>query len=95
MNWKVNKLLAGETIISKEPGNSMLPRLKSNQPVRLAPVTWESVEPDDIVYCKIRGKCLTHLVYAKDPKKGVQVGNNKGHVNGWTRQVYGKVVEIL
>jgi len=28
MNWKIQKLNDGETIISKEPGNSMLPLLK-------------------------------------------------------------------
>lgn len=33
-NFKVEKLQAGETIISKEPGNSMLPLIKSKQPVK-------------------------------------------------------------
>lgn len=37
MNFKIEKLLAGETIISKEPGNSMLPIIKSRQPVEIAP----------------------------------------------------------
>ncbi len=27
--------------------------------------------------------------------RGLLIGNNKGGVNGWTKQVYGKVVEIL
>ncbi len=53
MNWKIEKLLAGETIISKEPGNSMMPLIKSKQPVLLAPATWEEVEIGDIVYCKV------------------------------------------
>jgi len=95
MNWKVEKLLNGETIISKEPGNSMLPILKSKQPVRLAPTTWEDVEVGDIVYCKVKGNLYTHLVTAKNDKRGVQISNNKGYVNGWTKNVYGKVVEIL
>ncbi len=95
MNWKVEKLLNGETIISKEPGNSMLPLIKSKQPVRLAPTTWEDVEVGDIVYCKVRGNLYTHLVTGKNGKKGVQISNNKGHVNGWTKNVYGKVIEIL
>jgi hypothetical protein len=95
MNWKVEKLLNGETIISKEPGNSMLPILKSKQPVRLAPATWEEVEVGDIVYCKVRGNHYTHLVTGKNDKKGVQISNNRGHVNGWTKNVYGKVIEIL
>ena len=31
MFWKVEKLLAGQEIISKEGGNSMLPLIKSKQ----------------------------------------------------------------
>lgn len=92
---KVQRLLNGETIISKEPGNSMMPIIRSRQPVKLAPATWEQVEPGDIVYCKVKGRHYTHKVLAKDDRRGCQIGNNHGHVNGWTKQVYGKVVEIL
>jgi hypothetical protein len=43
-NYKVEKLLSGETIISKEPGNSMLPLIKSKQPVEITPTTWKNVK---------------------------------------------------
>lgn len=95
MKDKAQSLLDGETIISKEPGNSMTPILKSRQPVRIAPTTWEECKPGDIVYCKIRGNYYTHLVKAINKKRGCQIGNNHGHINGWTRNVYGKVIEIL
>jgi hypothetical protein len=94
-NWKIEKLLAGETIISKEPGNSMLPIIKSKQPVKLAPAKWEDIVTGDIVYCKVRGSFLTHIVSAIDLKKGCQISNNSGHINGWTKNIYGKVIEIL
>lgn len=94
-NMKAERLQAGETIISKEPGNSMTPILKSRQPVKLAPATWETVEVGDIVYCKVRGNFYTHLCTAKNDKRGCQISNNHGHVNGWTKAVFGKVVEIL
>ena len=94
-NWKMEQLLEGKEIISKEPGNSMLPLIKSKQPVKISPVTWENVEVGDIVYAKVHGRFFTHLVKAKDPIKGCQIGNNKGHVNGWTKQVYGKIIEII
>jgi hypothetical protein len=61
MHWKVEKLLSGETIISKEPGNSMLPLIKSKQPVKIKPCTWEDVNPGDIVYCKVKGNLYTHI----------------------------------
>ena len=94
-NWKVDKLLNGETIISKEPGNSMTPILKSRQPVKIEPAKWEDVEIGDIVYCKVKGNLYTHLVKGKDNTRGVLIGNNHGNLNGWTKNVYGKVIEIL
>lgn len=90
-----DRLASGETFINREPGNSMTPILASRQPVRLAPATWEDVEKGDIVYCKVRGSFYTHLVFAKQNDRGVLIGNNHGHKNGWTKQVFGKVVEIL
>jgi len=45
---KIEKLQAGETIISKEPGNSMTPIIKHRQPVRIQPATWKELEPGDV-----------------------------------------------
>ena len=95
INWKVEALLSGETITSKEAGNSMLPILKSKQPVVLQPTDWTKVKEGDIVFCKVRGNYYTHLVKGTNEKRGVLIGNNHGHLNGWTKQVYGKVIEIL
>lgn len=96
-NYKVERLLSGETITTKEKGNSMIPLIYSNQEHVLAPVTsWEEIEVGDIVYCRLSGgRHYTHLVTAKDDKRGLQISNNKGHINGWTKTVYGKVTEIL
>jgi len=94
-NYKLEKLQNGETFITSEKGNSMVPLIKSGQDHKLAPAKLEDVEVDDIVYCKVSGRFYTHLVKAKDPLKGVQIGNNKGNINGWTKSVYGKVIEVL
>jgi len=95
MKTKRERLEAGETVISCEPGNSMMPILKSRQPVQLSPATWEQVDRGDIVYCKVRGRYYTHKVLGKNAKRGVQIGNNRGHVNGWTKSVFGLVTKIL
>ena len=94
-NYKLNRLLAGETFATKESGNSMIPIIHHQQEHVLAPAKWEDCEVKDIVYCKVSGRFYTHLVHAKDLKKGLQIGNNKGGINGWTKQVFGKVIEIL
>jgi hypothetical protein len=91
----VNIYLYGETIIVKEGGNSMLPLIKSMQPVKISPITWEMVEVGDIVFCKVNGKYYQHLVKGKNNKRGCLIGNNKGGINGWTKNIYGKIVEIL
>ena len=94
-NYKLEKLQNGETFITSERGNSMIPLIKSGQEHKLAPAKWEDVSVGDIVYCKVNGNFYTHLVKAKDEQRGVQIGNNKGGINGWTKQVYGKVTEVL
>ena len=94
-NFKIVRLLAGETFITSERGNSMVPLIMSGQNHKLAPITLEEVKVGDIVYCKVHGSMYTHLVKAIDPIRGCQIGNNKGKINGWTKQVYGKVIEVL
>jgi hypothetical protein len=95
INYKLERLQKGETVITSEKGNSMLPLIKSGQDHKLAPATLDDVEIGDIVYCKVRGKFYTHLVKAKDDVKGCLIGNNRGHINGWTKQIYGKVIEVI
>lgn len=94
-NYKLEKLQNGETFVTSEKGNSMFPLIKSGQDHKLAPTKLEDVEVGDIVYCKVSGRYYTHLVKAKDPLKGCQIGNNKGNINGWTKQIFGKVIEVL
>lgn len=84
----------------KEAGNSMLPILKSNQPVSLIPVDSSTLlEVDDIVFCKVKGNYYTHLISAvrtRNQQIEYQISNNHGFVNGWVkrRNIFGKVVKI-
>jgi hypothetical protein len=94
-NYKLEKLQNGKTFITSEKGNSMIPLIKSGQNHKLAPCTWEDAQVGDIVYCKVSGRFFTHLVHAKNNERGCQIGNNHGHINGWTKQVYGKVIEVI
>lgn len=94
-NYKLERLQSGETFTTSEKGNSMVPLIKSGQEHVLSPSTWEECKEGDIVYCKVKGKFYTHLVKAKNPDKGLLIGNNKGGINGWTKNVYGKVTQII
>jgi len=95
IHWKQTQLEQGKVFITSEKGNSMVPLIKSGQEHELTPITWELCEVGDIVFCKVKGSYYTHLVKAKELVKGLLIGNNKGGINGWTKQVYGKVTKIL
>lgn len=95
MNFKRTLLEEGKTFTTSEKGNSMIPLIKSGQDHIIAPITYDKCKVKDIVFCKVNGNYYTHLVTAIDPIKGCQISNNKGRVNGWTKQVFGKVIEIL
>lgn len=73
----------------------MVPKIHSGQKHILAPATLDEVEVGDIVYAKVHGRFYTHLVKAKDPVKGVMIGNNHGHNNGWSKAVFGRVIKVL
>lgn len=93
---KQERLAAGETFVTSEKGNSMTPLIMSGQKHVLEPVPGlDSVKVGDIVYCKVHGRFFTHLIKAIDPIKGAQIGNNHGHINGWTKNIYGKVIKVL
>lgn len=94
-NYKLERLQKGETFTTSEKGNSMSPLIKSGQEHILAPITLDDCKVGDIVYCKVKGNFYTHLVKAKDQNKGLLIGNNRGGINGWTKQVYGKVIKTI
>ncbi len=71
-------------------GNSMEPILSSGSLVAFT--KQDSYEVGDIVFCKVRGRYIdAHRIVAKNIKRGYLIANNKGHINGWTHQVYGAV----
>jgi hypothetical protein len=70
----------------------MMPRIKSKQLVTFSPDI-SNIEVGDIVLCKVNGNIMCHLVSAIQGGR-YQISNNKGHVNGWTKQIYGKVISV-
>ena len=74
-------------------GNSMTPKIPNG--AKLTIEQRDDYEVGDAVLCRVRGCWYeAHLVLAKNEKRGFKIGNNHGHVNGWTKKVFGKVVEI-
>ena len=99
MNVKVQSIIArlakGERVENREGGNSMTPLIKSKQPVTIEAVDTSKLERGDVVYVKVGGRVVTHLVWATRDDS-VQIGNNHNFSNGWTKlaNVYGIITEI-
>lgn len=92
---KIQRLQRGGSFTTSEPGNSMLPLFRSNEKHLVTPITWQECEVGDVVFCTVRGSCMTHKVYAKEERRGCLIGNNHGHMNGWTKNVYGKAHKLI
>ena len=92
----IARLRAGETVSFREGGNSMTPRIKHREKCTYAPVSsMDDIAVGDAVFCKVGSNHFTHLVTAIRDEQ-VQISNNHGHVNGWTKieNVFGKVIKI-
>ena len=90
------RLERGILVECRGHGNSMTPILHDGELVLIAPLSRikKPVEVGDIVFCKVHGNYYDHLVKAVNAKRGYLIANNHGHVNGWTKQIFGKVFKI-
>lgn len=99
MSWAthyIKKLQEGETVSFRPRGNSMTPKIKSEQLCTVEPITdFNSLVKGDIVLCKVSGNQYLHLISAISQER-FQISNNHGHVNGWIgkNNVYGKLVKV-
>lgn len=71
-------------------GNSMTPKIKNGEKVTVSSDI-SDVKKGDVVFCKVKGTYYVHLVKAIKNGQWL-IGNNHGHDNGWTSQVFGKVI---
>jgi hypothetical protein len=92
-----HQVAQGETVTFRPTGNSMVPLIHSRDEVVVSPVDPSRVEVGDIVLTKVAGSVYIHLVKAIEPaKRRVQIGNNRGGINGWTGfdRVFGIAVSV-
>ena len=74
---------------------SMEPLIMDKAMVTVNPVESETLKVGDIVLCKVKGVQYLHKITAIDSKKGFEISNNKGKINGWTHTIYGRVSCII
>jgi len=107
MGWAddlIFPLSMGNTVKFRPKGNSMQGKIESGQQVTVQPLTDpqglnREVGPPavgDVVLCKVNGRQFLHLVKAIGSDGRFQIGNNKGHINGWTTldNIFGIVTAV-
>lgn len=102
MGWAtrhIAKLEEGEVVKFRPTGNSMTPIIKSKQLVTVEPIKdTKDLEIGDVVLCKVQGREYLHKINAVrtigGPRPAFQICNNKGFINGWTYNVYGKMTNV-
>lgn len=50
---KIQRLKNGESFVTSEPGNSMLPLYKSNEKHLVTPITWQECNVGDVVFVRL------------------------------------------
>jgi hypothetical protein len=73
----------------------MTPLIKSGQLCTIQPIDAASLQPGDIVLCRVRGQEYLHLIKAIQGGR-FQIGNNRGRINGWVTAsgIFGKCVAV-
>ncbi|HAS47602.1 MAG TPA: hypothetical protein DCS93_44405 [Microscillaceae bacterium] len=87
-------MLAEGLIIQMQAfGGSMEPLISSGSILTFQ--AFEHYQINDIVFCKVEGNFIdAHKIVEMNEAKGYLIGNNKGKINGWTKSVFGKVIEV-
>ena len=88
------RLQKGETVEWRPHGNSMTPRVMSGQLVTVSPCKMVDIQAGDIVFAKVRGSYYLHLARQIGEDGRILIANNHGHLNGWTRTVFGKLTKV-
>jgi SOS-response transcriptional repressor LexA len=99
MSWAkfaIEKLQAGEVVQVRPRGHSMKGKVSDGALVTVEPCVTDALEVGDIVLVRVKGNDYLHLIKAKDTRGRLQIGNNRGGINGWVGPncIYGKATKI-
>ena len=85
-------LAEGKDATFKAFGNSMTPILSSGSLLTFRATDDYAV--GDVVFSKVKGRYIDAHKITKISSDGrFLISNNKGHDNGWTRQIFGRVIK--
>ena len=90
----IKELAENGTATIRPKGQSMKGKVESGEQVSLTTCLPETLQVDDIVLVKVKGKIYLHLIKSiKNHKNKLtfKIGNNRGGINGWVgpNAIYG------
>jgi phage repressor protein C with HTH and peptisase S24 domain len=90
----IDKLKQGETVEFRPRGNSMSGIIESGQLCTVVPVS-SDLKKGDVVLCRVGRAQYLHLIKSIRGNR-YQIGNNKGHINGWIGidNIYGVLIGV-
>ena len=71
----------------------MTPIFPAKTSVKLTYLRQDEYEVGDIVFTKVKGRWIDAHLVTKKSEKGYLISNNHGHDNGWTRNIFGRVIK--
>jgi hypothetical protein len=86
------ELAEGKKSKMKAHGPSMKPLIESG-----STLTFEATNDyqiNDVVLTKVSGNWMVHKITKIGSDGRYMISNNRGRENGWTRQVYGRVIAV-
>lgn len=89
----IAELSQGKDSTMQAFGNSMRPLIDSGSELTFRATN--DYQVGDVVFTKIRGRFIDAHKITKIGSDGrFMIANNKGHENGWTSMIYGRVVAV-
>ena len=89
----IQTLAKGEDHTMKVFGHSMMPLIRSGSSLTFRKT--DDYQVGDVVLSKVNGRFIdAHQITRIDAEGRFLISNNKGHDNGWTRKIYGRVIAI-
>ena len=95
VNFVIETLQSKGEVSFKPHGNSMTPKINSGDLVKVKFVLPNVYRVGDIVYCKVKGSYLLHMISSIDNGRFV-ISNNHGHINGTVSDsaMFGLCIEV-
>lgn len=92
LNKYATELLKNDIVEFRPYGHSMIPIIHSGDLVTVSS-DLINLSVGDIVLCRVNNRYFLHkIIEVKDGQ--FLIGNNRGGTNGWTTEIFGRVIRV-